>query len=201
MLNAYPPVDGERDAWWLPDVAFASEAWAMLELTVTPERVAAAGDVFKPAVSVSVQAKVWDASPLYVIAGLPALPVLDPGALVAMPRDPLVETRLLELGAAHALEKVRAALAAGDWALARSLLDRALETYAAHAWAATILATMQQLVNDGDPAVVHKELRYSMHSLNFRLASQEEDGRQADEPDSVPLYLRRKGSQGTGTRR
>lgn len=201
LLNGYAPVEGEQHAWWLPDVAFASEAWAMLEFTVAPERIAAAGDVFSPAVSVSVQANAWNASPLYLIAGIPPLPVVDPATLGAMPRDPLVETRLLELGAARALEEVRAALEAGDWTLARKLLDDALVVYAAHPWASAILATMQRLVNDGDPAVASKELRYSARSLNMRLAATDEVGRSVDEPDSVQLFLRRKGSQGEGRRR
>ena len=201
LLNGYTPVEGERDAWWLPDVAFASEAWAMLELTVTPERIAAGGDVFTPAVSVSVQAKAWDASPVYVIAGIPSLTVVDLAALSAMPRDPLVETRLLEIGAALALEGVRAALEAGDWARARKLLDEALAVYAAHPWAKAILATMQRLVNEGDESVARKELRYSARNLNSRLASSYEVGGNLDDPDAVPAFLRRKGSQGTGTRR
>ena len=201
MLNAYPPVEGESDAWWLPDVAFASEAWAMLEFTVAPEHVAATGDTFAPAVSVSVQAKAPDASPLYVIAGAPSLAVVDLAALNAMPRDPLVETRLLEIGAAKALESVRAALAEGNVAIAKRLLDEASKVYAEHPWAAAILATMQRLVGEGNAAMAVKESRYSARSLNVRLSQKLEPGREVDLSESVPLYLKRRGSQGAGKRR
>lgn len=199
MLNAYAPVDGESHAWWLPDVAFASEAWAMLELTVEPERIAAAGDLFTLPVSVSVQAKAPEASPLYLIAGVPSLPVVDPAALSAMPRDALVDTRLLELRAAQALERIRVAVAASDWTEARKLLDDAQATYAAHPWAAAILATMRRLVDEGDAAVMAKEVAYATRSLNVRLASVAEDAGSFDDLE-VPLFLRRKGSQGTGRR-
>lgn len=201
MLNDYPAVEGESDAWWLPDVAFASEAWAMLEFTVAPEDIAAAGETFVPAVSVSVQAKSTEATPLYVIAGAPSLRVVDLATLNAMPRDPLVETRLLELGAAKALEQVRAALSAGDLALAKRILDEASRVYAEHPWAAAILATMKRLVDDGDTMMAMKESRYSARSLNIRLSAREEPLLSVDLSDAVPAYLRRKGSQGTGKRR
>ncbi|MFO1303186.1 MAG: VWA domain-containing protein [Burkholderiales bacterium] len=201
MQNAYPPVEGETDAWWLPDVAFASEAWAMLEFTVAPEHVAAAGDTFVPKVSVSVQAKATDATPLFVIAGAPSLKVVELAELNAMKRDALVETRLLELGAAKALEAVREALAQRDVELARKLLDEASKVYAEHPWAAAMLATMRRLVDDGDAAMAMKESRYSARSLNVRLSQRMEPGRDVDLSDSTPLYLKRKGSQGTGRRR
>jgi Ca-activated chloride channel family protein len=201
LRNDYPPVEGEQDAWWLPDVAFASVAWAMLEVTVAPECAGAVGSSFAPPVRVSVQAKAPDASPLFLIAGMPSMPVVDLATLNAMPRDPLVETRLLELGAAKALEAVRAALAAGNWDLAKQSLGEASKVYAAHPWAAAILATMQRLVSEGDPSIASKELHYSMRSLSMRLAAVDEPGREVDLSDAVPAYLRRKGSQGTGKRR
>ncbi|MFO1311030.1 MAG: VWA domain-containing protein [Burkholderiales bacterium] len=201
MLNDYPPVDGESDAWWLPDVAFASEAWAMLEFTVAPEHVAAAGDTFVPAVSITVQAKAQDASPLYLIAGAPSLQVVDLATLNAMPRDALVETRLLELGAARALDAVRAALAAGDLKFAQRMLAEASRVYAEHPWAAAILATMRRLADDGDAAMAVKESRYSARLFNVRLSQKFEPGRDVDLSETVPLYLKRKGSQGTGRRR
>ena len=34
LRNDYEPVEGEKLAWRLPDLAFASEAWALLELEV-----------------------------------------------------------------------------------------------------------------------------------------------------------------------
>lgn len=199
MCNDYPAVDGEANAWWLPDVAFASEAWALLEVTVEPQHVAAAGDVFAPAVSVSVQAKGPEASALYLIAGLCSLPVVDPATLAVMPRDELVARRLLEIGAARALDEVRAAITAGDLVRARHLLDEASTAYAQHAWAAAILATMRRLVDDGDRVMASKEARYSMRNLNMRLAASDESDADLD-PLGQPLYLRRKGSQGDGRR-
>jgi hypothetical protein len=157
--------------------------------------------MFVPAMSITVQAKAQDASPLYLIAGAPSLKVIDLAVLNAMPRDALVETRLLELGAAKALDAVRAALASGDLKLAQRLLAEASRVYAEHPWAAAILATMKRLVDDGDSAMAAKESRYSARSLGMRLASVHEPGRDVDPLGGVPLYARRRGSQGQGKRR
>ena len=83
LRNNYDPVDGEPLAWRLPDLAFASEAWALLELEI-PAVASAGGAPVAVPVTVSVQAAMRDSTPLFLMAALPPLAV---GGLGAKARD------------------------------------------------------------------------------------------------------------------
>jgi Ca-activated chloride channel family protein len=194
LRNDYPPVDGEPLAWQLPDLAFAAEAWALLEVDVP----AAETPVLDVPLTLSVQAAAQDATPLYLIGALPSLPVVAPDAWEASPVDASVARRAIELDAADALLAVRDAVSAGDWALARELVDAAAARYAGHPWAAAILATMRRLVARQDARLVAKESLFARRKLNVRLAAHEEGSWDAASERGIPAFLRRKREQGRG---
>ena len=95
LRNAYDAVDGEPMAWKLPDLAFGSEAWALLEFEI-PAVAAVGGAPVAMPITVSVQAAMRDSAPLFLMAGLPPLPVVDAAQRRALPADELVTSRMLD---------------------------------------------------------------------------------------------------------
>jgi hypothetical protein len=198
LRNDYEPVDGEAMAWKLPDLALAAEAWALLELEV-PAVGRTSAEAQPLAITVSVQANTPDSAALFMLGGMPPLPVLTAAQRDALPVDALVASRMLELDAAAMLGEVRAAVDADDWKRAKDLVDQAATRFAGHEWAAAVIATMRRLIAERDKRLAMKEASYSMRSMNVRLsASDELDFCMGDEAASVPLFLRRKGEQGKG---
>ncbi|MEO8410287.1 MAG: VWA domain-containing protein [Propionivibrio sp.] len=199
LRNDYVPVDGEAMAWKLPDLAFASEAWALLEFEI-PAVDHADGQPVSIPLTVSVKAARRDSTPLFLMTALPPLQVMDATQRQAMPVDDLVARRILELAAADTLVQVRAAIEADDWERAQRLVDEAAKRFVRHEWAAAILATMHRLIAERDKHLAMKEARFSSRSLSARLSSRDEsDSLQACEA-SVPAFLRRKPEQGKGRR-
>ena len=199
LRNDYAPVDGETLAWHLPDLAFASEAWALFELTVASGDVADRNVVMLP-VTVSIQAAAADSAPLFLMGSLPALPVVGRAQWESMVADALVAQRALELDAADALANVRAAIEADDWKRAKQLVDAAAARFAHHPWAAAILATMHRLIDERDKRLAAKEAAFTMRRMRSRLASVNEPKFCAADQLQLPAYLRRKVEQGKGRR-
>jgi Ca-activated chloride channel homolog len=194
MRNDYEAVEGHALTWKLPDLAFASEAWAMLEADVPATDAA----ILHLPITVAVQASAQDSSPLFLIGALPPLAVVDAAAWEALPTDEVVARRAMELDAADALLALRDAVAADDWPLARYLVDAASTRFAGHAWAAAILATMRRLVGARDKRLAGKEAMFARRAMSVRLSAREESQfLPADELD-LPAFLRRKGEQGKG---
>ena len=197
LRNSYESVAGEAAAWRLPDLAFASEAWAVLEFEI-PATDVAIGNLVALPITVSVQAATQDSSPLFLMAALSPLPVMDAAGREAMPADELVARRVLELDAADALEAVRTAIEADNWALAQQLTEAAQERFAQHEWATAILVTMRRLIGVRDKRLSSKETLYARRSLNIRLSTRDEGNFSLDEEAAVPAFLRRKSEQGKG---
>ncbi len=197
LRNSYDAVDGEPMAWKLPDLAFASEAWALLEFEI-PAVAAVGGAPVAMPITVSVQAAMRDSAPLFLMAGLPPLPVVDAAQRRAMPADELVTSRMLELAAAETLQELRDAIDADNWERAQRLLDDAATRFQGHAWATAVLATMRRLVTGRDKSLAMKEASFSGLSMNRRLASRFEADFDATGEPPVPSFLRRKPEQGKG---
>ena len=199
LRNDYEPVDGEPLTWKLPDLAFASEAWAVLEFQL-PAADPTEGKSLSLPITVSVQAAALDSTPLFLMLALPPLPVVDPAAWKAMPTDELVSRRVIELDAGDALDTVRAAIEADNWERAQRLVDDAAIRFAQHDWAAAVLATMRRLISERDKRVSSKEAAFAKRSMSGRLASRDEIRFCDGDMLSVPAFLRRKTEQGKGRR-
>ena len=196
IRNDYEPVEGEAMAWRLPDLAFASEAWALLECEIpAADDGGQSGSI---PITVSVQAAMRESSPLFLMAALPPFPVMTAAQRRALPVDELVGRRTLELAAAEALEDVRVAIEADNWERAKRLVDDAATRFGAHEWAAAILATMRRLVGERDKWLAMKEASFSRRSMNQRLASRSEALYCLEDEPSIPSFLRRKPEQGKG---
>jgi len=197
LRNSYEPVEGELLTWKLPDLAFAAEAWAILEFEI-PATGETGGNVLALPVTVSIQAATQDSTPLFLMAAISPLPVVTAVEWNAMPADELVARRVLELDAADALEAVRACIDADNWAEAERLTNDAVGRFAGNEWAAAILATMRRLIGERDKRLAMKEAAFSSRSMRTRLSLHDEPRfSMAGEP-SIPAFLRRKPEQGKG---
>jgi Ca-activated chloride channel family protein len=196
LRNDYAPVDGDPLAWHLPDLAFASEAWALFELTIDADMTKDAGHVALP-ITLSVQASTPDSTPLYLLASLPALSIVERAEWESMVADPLVVRRALELDAADAVVDVRAAIEANDWKRAQQLVDAAAARFARHEWASAILATMRRLVGERN-RLAAKEASFAVNRMRRRLASPAEPAFCVAGEAAVPAFLRRNVEQGKG---
>jgi Ca-activated chloride channel family protein len=220
LLNDYDVVDGASRAWKLPDLAYAAEAWAVVEFVLPPGTVGAldasgaggagtaegggadagpTGRVTLP-ITVSLEAAGRDSAPVFLMATLPPLPVVSAAALAAMPADQAVERRVVELEAAAMLDELRAAIAVDNWERAQRLLADAQVRFAAHEWTSAILATMRKLVAERDAQRSMKEARYAGSRMANRLVVAGEESLSMAQEDALPLYLQRKGAQGKGRR-
>lgn len=199
LCNTYETIEGAAHGWQLPDVAFASEAWALLEIEVPALPLPADVPVTLP-ITVSLHAATRDSAPLFLMAALPPLPAIPAEARRALPSDDLVARRTLEIAAAQMLDDVQAAIAADNWERAQRLVDDAATRFAGHPWASAVLATMRRLVGERDKRLAMKESAYGNLNFSRRLATKDEAMFSTGDGDDVPLYLRRKAEQGKGRR-
>jgi Ca-activated chloride channel family protein len=195
MRNDYEFVADGVPAWKLPDLAFASEAWAVVEFAI-PAAFCSADTLSLP-VTVSIEAAGRGSAPVFLMAPLAPLPVVDAKAAHAVEPDGLVVRRLQELDAADCLKQMRDALSEGDWQHANAVLEEARKRFSEHEWAASILAGMARLLRDRDVHRSRKEASFAAYSMNRRLSARDEIASfRADA--SAPAYLRRKPEQGKG---
>ena len=128
-----------------------------------------------------------------------ALKVVTQANWQALPQNELVAQRLLEVQYGETGAQVRSLLLAGDMTAAKALLSTMEANAAQHPWLKDKIARLKALAQR-DIAMASKELRYSSAKMSSRLASQGDIRFSADETNSisVPAYLRRKSSEGTG---
>lgn len=195
MLNDYEPAGDTPNAWRLPDLAYGSEAWALVEIDVP---AGAAGEAFEPPVVVTVEAGARVGTPLYLIATLPALPRVDAAVHASLASDPLVARRLDEIAAAEALAQVRRALLDGDLARAKALLAGARARFVHSEWVGDVLSTMERTIDERESWLSAKEASFSALKMRRRLASLTEPEFTALDPNDIPRFLRRKTQQGRG---
>ncbi len=199
LRNDFVSVEGEATSWSLPDLAFAAEAWAVLEFDI-PAIDGGMGTSVKLPITVSVQAATPDSTPLFLLASVPTLPLMRSEQIGAMAAEELVARRIMELDAADALSAVQVAIAADNWLLAQQLVEAAQGRFAQHEWAAAILGTMRRLVGERNARRASKEAVYASHSMRNRLASFDEASSIDFDALSIPAFLRRKPEQGKGER-
>lgn len=196
MVNELPAVDG---GWRLPDLAWGAEAWAALRLSVPVVALPALGGMLS-VVRVTVLGQSLEGEPVQLERSSLALPVIGPSAWEALTDDELVTRRLVELAAAEALTRMRAAAARNDWAAVDRLLEDASRQFAGNEWVAAMLQAMKGIAEGRSRERIMKEAMYSSGKLRSRLVAQDEDVQfcAAAESVSLPAYLRRKPSQGKG---
>ncbi|MCU0897359.1 MAG: VWA domain-containing protein [Burkholderiales bacterium] len=193
LLNDYPVVEaGEAELGWrLPDVAYDSEAWAVLELTVA---AAAIGQGNVPLCTVRAEGIALDERRI-AIPGQPlALAGLPAAAYSALAENELVVRRVAELEAASILREARHASARGDWARVDALLGEAQQRFAGNPWVEAVLESIGRLARRQDRALFMKEALYSSAKFSTRLAARDETF--ALDEAAKASYLRRKRAEG-----
>lgn len=186
-------------AWYLPDVAYGSEAWALLSLTI-PESVAAEPGALASLIEVQVSAYGTDATQVELPAVVLRLPVLSREAWALLDSDPLVQRRQDELAAAAALGDMRQLMEQGEWQAVDQLLAEARKRFGDNPWLADVMRSMAELAERRDEARLAKESVFFRSVASSRLTMMNEAIDPADERLAIPSFLRKKAMQGKAER-
>ncbi len=193
VLNAYAvAAAGEGEAAWrLPDVAYGSEGWAVLELEVARS---ALGSGSVPLCTVRADGVALDGRPIALAGQSLALSALPPAAYSAVAENELVARRVAELAAGAILREARMASARGDWARVDALLAEAQQRFANNPWVAAVLEAIGRLAQSKDRERFMKEALYSSMKFSNRIAERDESAALGEA--AKPSFLRRKRAEG-----
>jgi len=198
LLNAYPQV--RPGVVRLPDLAFDSEAWAILRVRVPADAVPEAGGAGRvPVLGVSVTLTAVDeeSSPDAIAPQVLELPVLDADEFADLRPDTRVLRRVAELDVADIERRARDAADAGDWRAVERLLDRALEVGAESDWALRAIGELRRLAERRDGEELKKESLYASIRKGTGLSAKE--GAVTDSTSDLERrFLREKTRQGSG---
>ena len=181
--------------WYLPDVAYGSEAWALLSLTI-PESITAEPGSLASLIEVQVSAHGSDAAQVELPAAILRLPVLSREAWALLDSDPLVQRRQAELQAAAMLGDMRKMVGDGEWQAVDRLLTEARKRFGDNPWLADVMRSMTELAEMRDEVRLTKESVFFESVASSRLAAMSEAIDPLEERLDVPSFLRRKGMQG-----
>lgn len=197
VLNSYRT--DSTGAWVLPDIAYGSEAWALLRLTIPRGVVEKAGGGVVHLLSATVNYHDLDggqhaAGPAHLrLNSLPA------NAFNEMARDELVARRAGELRAARQMEEARRAARRGDWADVEVLLDLLRAEAASSPWLAAAITELETYARNRETERFSKETAYKAGKMNSRLAALDEAQQWSESREaSRASFLRRKREQGRG---
>jgi len=194
LLNDYV-ADGQN-AWLLPNLAFAGEAWAVVRLRV-PSPAAATegqGEGLLSLCSFSVRYTTLDGEPRAIQPFALALPALPASAFHAIAEDELVARRAGELEAAYLQTKARTAARNGDWTGVESALRKAEQAAANNPWVAESVKELRALAAQKDEVMFSKESAFASRRMSTRLADRNESW--SVEAPAAASFLRRKTNQG-----
>lgn len=192
MLNVLPAT---ANGWRLPELAWGSEALALLRLTLPAALLPAPGGRLT-VLRVSVTGQSLKGEPVVLEKTALGLPLLSEAAIGALAEDEWVLRRSAEVDAGRALLAMRAAAAAHDWAEVDRLLADAQARFAHNDWVAGILMAMTALARERSRERMMKQSMYSSSKLDARLAARDEIRMRLDVAGETPAYLRRKSMQG-----
>jgi Ca-activated chloride channel homolog len=181
----------------LPDLAYGSESWALLRLTV-PRSVVETGannDVHLLTASlayVDLDGCRRQSEPAHL-----RLPRVPAGAFEAVAVDEFVSGRAAELRAAVLQERGRVAARLGDWDQVDHLLQE-LRTLAKHSpWLLTSVEELERYAKRRETERFSKEALYKAGKMRSRLAELNEGAAWCEEMEaSKRSFLRRKSEQG-----
>lgn len=194
LLNAYITDDMGTV---LPDLAYGSEAWAVIRLKIPAPEVERFQATGQPLLSVMVTARNLEGEALKTLSAGLTLPSLPAQAFQAVSEDERVVRRVGEVEASNLQDQAQKAARRGDWHQVRYLLREVKERSKDNPWLQGIMETLETLAQREDTERFAKEARYSSRNLSSRIAAL---GESADyEPcaeAAVPVFLRRKREQG-----
>ena len=131
VLNDYPSeLRGGFPCVRPPDLAFGSEAWALLRLSIPSESLP--GEA--PLLQASLTASAPSGEPVAFSDALLSLPAVSAAHWEALLPDRLVTARLQEIELAGLLERARLAGEHGQWAEIHQMVEQAGAAFAGHPW-------------------------------------------------------------------
>jgi Ca-activated chloride channel family protein len=181
----------------LPDIAYGSEAWALLRLKV-PRGVAETldtGDV--PLVTArlayaDLDGRTANSAPVHL-----RLPRVSADAFAAIAVNQVVSSRAAELNAAALQEQARSAAQRGDWNHVRRLLQELRAQAVSSPWLSASIAELEAYANSQESELFSKEAFYKASAMRRRLAAlDEQQAWSSDLEAEKASFLRRKLEQG-----
>jgi Ca-activated chloride channel family protein len=198
VLNRYSR-DGDG-RFILPDIAYASEAWALLRLTIPSHIVNA--HVADPLQLLTATLNYADLSGRQ-ISSEPitlSLPCLAADAVTTMEPDALVVRRRVEIRCADLQEEARHAARDHDWPKVGLLLRQLREESRGNQWLSASIEELERYARRRETESFAKESLYKSGTMRNRLASAQESAAWSNLSDSdLPSYLRRKREEGRGS--
>lgn len=184
------------DEWRLPDVAYGSEAWAIVTLQVPRHLVEGAQDRTLTLLRARLAYATLDgeAPP---VGDVLALRVLPGPVFAELSADPLVARRLQEVRFAEYQVEAAEAARRGRWDRVDDILQRARATAAGNDWLSASMAALERYAAMRNEELFAKESTFKARRVMSRLASVNEDvAFDARSEAAVPRYLRRKLEEG-----
>ncbi len=195
MLNEYAAV--AETAWWLPDLAYGGEAWAIVRFKVPKKLVGSGADDAVTLGTIALRYTGVDGEPRSLQPAACVLPVLPAAAFGAISEDELLLRRLGELEAADIQLQARRAAMQGEWDTVMRLLRKAEKLGAANPWIAAVVVELRKLAQQRNEAMFSKASAYGSRRMQSRLAVRDESLDAGAVPPAA-AYLRRKSNQGKG---
>jgi Ca-activated chloride channel family protein len=193
MLNEYGAASD--NAWWLPDLAYGGEAWAIVRLKVSKKLAASVTDGPVELGTIALRYTGLDGEPRAIQPAACSLPALPAAAFSAISEDELLLRRLGELEAAQIQLQARSAAMRGDWNTVLSLLRKAEKLGSENPWIAAVTGELRKLAERRDEALFSKASAYGSRRMQSRLAVRDESLDAGAAPPAA-AYLRRKSNQG-----
>ena len=181
----------------LPDLAYGSEAWALLRLQV-PRGVTEtddAGDVLLLTARLActdLDGRAANSGPVHL-----RLPRVPADAFAAIVVNELVSSRATELKAAALQEQARSAAQRGDWNHVQHLLEELRAEAVSSPWLSASIAELEAYASRRETQLFSKEALYKAEAMRRRLAAlDEQQGWSPDREAEKPWFVQRKLVQG-----
>lgn len=185
--------------WRLPDIAYGSEAWAIVRLYVPGQLVAQAEqgriELLSARLSFSIVGN--EAASTDVIRL--AVPALSEAAFVAVAEDELAARRAQEVRFAEFQRDAADAARGDDWEKVDLILAKARREAVGNAWLAASMVSLEGYAIRRSKERFAKEAAYKSSRMFERLADAQETGDfRASEEKSKSSFLRRRDEEGRG---
>ena len=180
----------------LQDIAYQSEGWAILRLTVAQTAtISSDTSATVPLLSAKATYETVDGVKIEVQIPVLRVPLLNPDEYSNVAVDAVVTTRLAQLELARLEHLARQAARRQDWAEVEQLLNVAQRDTVASEWAQRTVKTLRNLFQMRDQEKLSKELAYSAMRKE-RSSSLRSNGVFGERAGIGPAYVREKSSQG-----
>jgi Ca-activated chloride channel family protein len=183
------------DGWRLPDLAYGSEAWALVQLVVRRDVVAQAADHPLGLIRVRVRGGERDAEFELGPQAL-ELQALPQAAFTVLAEDERVARRASEVRFAAFQRDAAGAARLGDWRRVDAILDEARREARGNAWLEDSLRALERYASERERERFAKEARFKAERMESRLTAHDEGDFMASMEMARPSFLRRRSEEG-----